>query len=114
MLYFELTATHTSSRIRYKRQQTSMPPSEHAVRKQEIDRALQTADWRVVSYAHWSKGDRATAGVIRQQQAGAGCGGCLLVQRPHVDEFAAHMTRAYQAATNIEPRRFILKSGVNS
>jgi hypothetical protein len=42
-----------------------MPPSEHAVRKQEIDRELQAADWRVVSYARWSKGDRTAADTRR-------------------------------------------------
>jgi hypothetical protein len=38
-----------------------MPPSEKSVRKQEIDRELQAAGWRVVSYARWAKGDRAAA-----------------------------------------------------
>jgi hypothetical protein len=107
-----------------------MPPSEKSARKQKIDWELQAAGWRVVSYARWSKGDHAAAGaegrsghprtaaggtvgwreigalgVIGERQAGAGCGGCLvaLVQRPHVDEFTAHVTRACRAVAIIEP-----------
>jgi hypothetical protein len=112
-----------------------MPPSEKSARKKEIDWELQAANWRVVSYARWSKGDHAAAGaegrsghprtaaggavgwreigalgVIGERQARSGCGECLPVQHPHVDEFAAHVTRACHAATNIEPQVYAVQA----
>jgi galactokinase len=44
-------------------------------------------------------------GLIARRQAGAGFGGCLvaIVERGSVTAFAAHTTRAYTAATTIEP-----------
>ena len=50
--------------------------------------------------------------VIGARQAGAGFGGCLvaLVQRPQVEAFAAHVTHAYHAATNIEPRVYSVQA----
>ncbi len=56
-----------------------MPPSEYAVRKQEIDRALQAAGWRVVSYARWSKGDRTAADAIEEYPTDSGPGDYLLM-----------------------------------
>ena len=51
-------------------------------------------------------------GVIGARQAGAGFGGCMvaLVQRPHVAAFAAHVSRAYHAATNIEPQVYAVQA----
>ena len=49
---------------------------------------------------------------IGARQAGAGFGGCMvaLVQRPHVEAFATHVTRAYQAATEIEPKVYAVQA----
>jgi galactokinase len=51
-------------------------------------------------------------GVIGARQAGAGFGGCMvaLVQRSHVAAFAAHVTRTYQAATQIEPQVYAVQA----
>jgi galactokinase len=51
-------------------------------------------------------------GVIGARQAGAGFGGCMvaLVQRPHIEAFAVHVTRAYQAATQIEPKVYAVQA----
>jgi galactokinase len=50
-------------------------------------------------------------GVIGARQAGAGFGGCMvaLVRRTDVSAFAGHVTRAYQAATNIEPKVYAVQ-----
>ena len=47
-------------------------------------------------------------GLVARRQAGAGFGGCLvaLVERDAVTAFVAHTTRAYAAATSIEPAVF--------
>ncbi len=51
-------------------------------------------------------------GVIGARQAGAGFGGCMvaLVQRSYVEVFAAHVSRAYHAATNIEPQVYAVQA----
>jgi galactokinase len=51
-------------------------------------------------------------GVIGARQAGAGFGGCLvaLVQRSHVDAFAAHVLRAYHATANIEAQVYAVQA----
>ena len=54
-------------------------PSEKSVGKQEIDRALQTASWRVVSYTRWSKGDRTAADTIEEYPTDSGPGDYLLM-----------------------------------
>jgi galactokinase len=45
-------------------------------------------------------------GVVAARQAGAGFGGCMvaLVRHDQVETFADHVTRAYAAETNIEPK----------
>ncbi len=56
-----------------------MSPSEHTVRKQEIDRALGAAGWRVVKYDRWLKGDRTPADAIEEYPTDSGPGDYLLM-----------------------------------